>query len=146
MGWINDLLHNAYFIWCVMSFVIFGLTQLIKLPIKYFTNKIQVERVRRIVNTVILLIPFAFGILFEFLWATFYLHEAFSVLTGLGYGTTAISLYGIIERFFKVKIPNPYDSEEGESVSELAEEIAKDGKVDESDIPAVQEFLDKLKK
>jgi hypothetical protein len=73
------------------------------------------------------------------------LHGVFSVITGLGYGTAGISLYGVVERFFKVKIPNPYETEEGRAVIELVDEISKDGKVDEKDKHAVKDFWDKVK-
>ena len=146
MEWFTNLLNNTYFIWCAMAVIIFIATQIIKLPIKHFTNKIKNERARKIVNSVILLIPFALGVVGEFLYNTYYLHTAFTVITGLGYGSAGIALYGIIERFFKVKIENPYDTEEGKAVTELVDEVTKDGVVDGNDVSAVNEFLDKVKK
>lgn len=145
MEFIHKLLNNEYFVWCAMAVIIFALTQVLKLPIKYFTKKISNERVRRMVNATILLIPFALGVLADFLYSTYYLHTAFTVITGLGYGTAGISLYGAIERFFKVKTDNPYESEAGKAVAELVEEISKDGKVDESDKHAVADFWNKVK-
>lgn len=145
MGFIHSLLKNDYFVWCAMAVIIFGLTQLLKLPIKYFTKRISNERVRRMVNATILLIPFALGVLADFLYSTYYLHTAFTVITGLGYGTAGISLYGAIERFFKVKTENPYETEAGKAVTELVEEISKDGKVDENDKHAVADFWNKTK-
>ena len=145
MEWFFELLKNDYFVWCAMAVIIFGLTQLLKLPIKHFTNKLANERLRRIVNATILLIPFALGVLVDFLYSTYYLHTAFTVITGLGYGTAGISLYGAIERFFKVKTENPYETEAGKSVKELVEEISKDGKVDGSDKHAVADFWNKVK-
>lgn len=142
---ITQILHNEYFILCAMAVIIFGITQVLKLPIKYFTNKIQNERTRKIVNATILLIPFALGVLFEFLYSTYYLHTAFTVITGLGYGTAGISLYGIIERFFKVKVENPYtETEEGQAVTELIQDVTADGKVDSDDIDAIQAFYNKV--
>ena len=145
MEWVFELLNNEYFVWCAMAVIIFALTQVLKLPIKYFTKKIKNERVRRMVNATILLIPFALGVLADFLYSTYYLHTAFTVITGLGYGTAGISLYGAIERFFKVKTDNPYETEAGKAVAELVEEISKDGKVDENDKHAVKDFWDKVK-
>ena len=55
MLWIKQLLSNEYFVWCAMAVIIFALTQVLKLPIKYFTNKIDNQRVRRMVNATILL-------------------------------------------------------------------------------------------
>lgn len=142
---INALLNNNYFVLCAMAVIIFGLTQAIKLPIKYFTNKISNERVRKMVNATILLIPFSLGVLADFLYSTYYLHTAFTIITGLGYGTAGISLYGVVERFFGVKTENPYDSEEGKVVTELVADISKDGKVDKTDKNAVKEFWNKVK-
>lgn len=145
MEFIHKLLNNDYFVWCAMAVIIFALTQVLKLPIKYFTKKISNQRVRRMVNATILLIPFALGVLVDFLYSTYYLHSAFTIITGLGYGTAGISLYGAIERFFKVKTDNPYETEAGKAVTELVEEISKDGKVDENDKHAVADFWNKVK-
>lgn len=145
MEFIHSLLKNDYFVWCAMAVIIFALTQVLKLPIKYFTKKISNERVRRMVNATILLIPFALGVLVDFLYSTYYLHSAFTIITGLGYGTAGISLYGAIERFFKVKTDNPYETEAGKAVTELVEEISKDGKVDGNDKHAVADFWNKVK-
>lgn len=144
MAFWKEILNNECAVWCGMAVIIFALTQVLKLPIKACTKHIKNERVRKIANSTILLIPFALGVLCDFLYQTYYLHGAFSVVTGLGYGTAGISLYGVIERFFKVKISNPYESEEGKAVIELAENVSKDGKVDENDKHAVKDFWDKV--
>lgn len=147
MEWLKTILDNSYFIWCAMAVIIFLITQLIKLPYKLLTKKaIKNKRVRKIANAVILLIPFGLGVLAEFLYATYYLEQAFTVITGLGYGTASISLYGIVERFFKVKITNPYNTEEGKAVIDLIGNVTADGKVDGSDKSAVQEFLEEINK
>lgn len=140
------LLGSVEFVWCAMAVIIFIATQIIKLPIKACTNLIKNERARRIVNATILLIPFALGIVLEFLYSTYWLGTTFSIINGLGYGTAGISLYGVVERFFKVKTRNPYDSEEGKAVTDLVDQVSKDGKVTESDGTAVKEFLDKVSK
>lgn len=143
---IKQLLSNEYFMWCAMAVVIFCLTQLLKLPIKAATKHIKNERTRKIVNATILLIPFALGVLFEFLYTTYYLHTVFTVITGLGYGTAGISLYGVIERFFKIKVNNPYNTEEGKAVQELVDRVQEDGKIDKSDVSAVDEFWNAINK
>ena len=120
-----ELLKNEYFMGVVMSVIVFAFTQLLKMPIKALTSKIENERTRKIVNGTILLIPFILGVLFEFLLTTLVFHEPFTVIQGLTYGTGGISLYGVVERFFKVK--NPYDTEEGEAVIELVEKVTEDG-------------------
>lgn len=144
---IKQLLSNEYFVWCAMAVIIFCLTQILKLPIKAATKHIKNERIRKIVNGTILLIPFGLGVLFEFLYTTYYLHTAFTVIAGLGYGTAGISLYGVVERFFKTKLENPYETtEEGKAVQQLIENIQEDGKVDKSDISAVEEFWETINK
>lgn len=147
--WLHEILINDGFIWGAMAVIIFFVTQVLKLPIKVCTKRIKNERVRKIVNATILLIPFGLGVLFEFLYTQYCpldyrAHEYFSVITGLGYGTAGISLYGVIERFFKVKIPNAYDTAEGKAVTDLVGNITIDGKVDGKDKSAVQEFLDQI--
>lgn len=141
----EELLYNAYFVWCAMAVIVFVATQILKLPIKFGTKHIKNERVRRMVNATILLIPFALGVALDFLYSTYIVQTAYSLITGLGYGTAGISLYGAVERFFKVKVDNPYDTDEGKAVTELVGEISKDGKVDKNDKDAVKEFWKKVK-
>lgn len=144
---IKQLLSNEYFVWCAMAVIIFLVTQVLKLPIKAATKHIKNQRTRKIINATILLIPFGLGVLFEFLYTTYYLHTVFTVIAGLGYGTAGISLYGIIERFFKVKVENPYENtEEGKAVQELVEKVQEDGKIDKSDLSAVDEFWKTINK
>lgn len=141
----KELLYNEYVVWCIMAIIVFAMTQVCKLPIKYFTKRIKNERKRKIANATILLIPFIFGVLLEFLYSTYVLKVTFSVIAGLGYGTAGISLYGVIERFFKIKTNNPYETIEGEAVVDLIEDVTGDGKVDKEDIDAVKAFWEKVK-
>lgn len=147
MQWLIDIINNNCFVCLAMAVIIFLVTQLLKLPIKLGTKHIKNERVRKIVNSVILLIPFGLGVLLNFLWTTYYLGDVYemnSIIVGLGYGTAGISLYGIVERFFKVKVNNPYNTEEGKAVTDLINDITADGKVDSTDQSAVQDFIDKM--
>ena len=142
----RELLNNDYFVWCGMAVIIFLVTQILKLPIKYGTKKrIHNERARKIANSIILLIPFALGVALDILYCKFYTHTAFSIITGLGYGTAGISLYSIIERTFKVKIENPYDTAEGKAVTDLIDNITKDKKIDSSDTDAIKDYLKLVK-
>lgn len=141
----QELLHNKVFILCAMAVIIFAVTQVLKLPIKHFTNKIKNETVRKRVNATILCIPFALGILFEFLYGKYIAITTFSVINGLGYGFSGISLYSIVERFFGIKTRNPYDSAEGKAVTELIQSVSADGKIDSKDQDAVKAFWDKVK-
>ena len=84
--------------------------------------------------------------MFDYIYCTAVTHQAVSVINGLGYGTAGISLYGVVERFFKVKVENPYETEEGQAVIELVENVKEDGKIDEKDKDAVSEFMDMISK
>ena len=137
----KELLENEYFVSVAMAVIIFACTQLLKMPIKFATSKIANERVRKIVNGTILLIPFILGVVFDYVYCIAVTHNAFDVINGLGYGTAGISLYGVVERFFKVKVENPYETEEGQQAIELVNKIAEDGKIDEDDKTAISEYL-----
>lgn len=142
----KELLYDEYFVWCAMAVIVFAFTQILKLPIKFGTKHFKNERTRKIVNATILLIPFGIGILADFLYSTYIIHTTFSIIVGLGYGTAGISLYGVVERFFKVKIPNPYvETEEGKAVVELVKEVSADKKADKKDKDAIKEFWKKVK-
>lgn len=142
----KELLHNKTFIVFAMSVIVFLITELLKVTlIKPFTSKIKNERVKRSVNATILLLAISCGVVLDYLYCTFYLHTAFSIITGLGYGAGAITLYSTIERFFKVKISNPYKTVEGEAIVTCLDEICKDGKLDAKDGDAVKDFWNKVK-
>jgi hypothetical protein len=71
---------------------------------------------------------------------------------GIIHGTSGIAFYGVFERgysFFTGKssnIENPYETtEEGKSVKELIDRVTEDGKIDETDRPALSAFLEKIK-
>lgn len=143
----SEIIKNEYVLLGIMAVIVFLVTQALKLSfIKPFTKKIGNERVRRMVNATILLIPFATGILLDVVYSSLIIHTSFSIITGLGYGTAGISLYGVIERFFKVKVDNPYDSEEGKAVTDLVAKVAKDGKIDSKDHKALEDFYKFVKK
>lgn len=137
-----ELLKNENFVWFVMSLIVLGLSQLLKLPIKALTKKfIKKETVRSRVNITIMLIPLALGIVCDWLYCSLYLHIAFSVIEGLKIGGTAVTLYGVIEKAFKGK-----QSTETTETLKLVENITKDGKVDKTDSQSVKDFVDKLNK
>lgn len=149
--WLETILKSDYFIWGAMAVIIFLITQVLKLPIKVGTKRIKNERVRKIVNATILLIPFGLGVLFEYLYVTYCPSayctiKSFTGLTGLGYGTAGISLFGIIGVIsFNLKEPLNY-TVKGKAVTELIDSITEDKKIDSNDKSAVQEFLDKVGK
>lgn len=140
-----DLLHNLTFISITMAIAIFLLTNLLKLPIKAVTKHIKNETTRKRVNSVIYILPFALGVIFDIVYCTEYLNCAYSIVRGLGYGTSAIALYHAIEQNFKIKVDNPYDTAEGKKAVETIEKITQDGKIDENDMSAVKDFWEAVK-
>lgn len=151
---ISLLQKQGVMIW-LMAAVVFFLTLIIKLPIKHFTNKIGDDKfivvfkkkilVRKLVNSVILLIPFGLGVLTQYIYSICVPDIMFNVITGLAIGTSSMSLYAIIERFFGVKIENDNDSEEGKIIQEAVNSISADKKFDLNDADDIQNALDKLK-
>lgn len=152
MEWIKQLLANDYFIFIAMASIIFGLTQLLKLPIKLATKRIQNEKTRGIVNLVILIIPFSLGLLAEYLFDVLYLGSNYTGIVGLGYGSSSLLIYSIFEKIMKktginIKIDNPYETtEEGQAVKELVDKVQEDGKIDKSDLDAVEDFWKAINK
>ena len=148
---IKQLLSNEYLMLCVMAAVIFGLTQVLKLPIKAATNHIKNEKTRGIVNLIILIIPFALGLLTEYFFDGLYLHNAFTGIVGLQYGSSSLLVYSVFEKIAKktgieIKLDNPLDTEEGKAVMELVKDVQEDGKIDESDVSAVDKFWKTINK
>lgn len=147
------LLENQVVVYVFMAALIFGLTQGLKwLFIKPFTNKIKNEKARKAVNTTIYFIPYALGILFEFVYAVLLVHSEFSVVMGIIHGTAGIACYGVFERIYSLctgkssNISNPYtDTEVGRAVKELMDSVAEDGEVNKDDFPKLKEFLEKVK-
>lgn len=148
---IKQLLSNEYFLFCVMAVVIFCLTQLLKWPIKAATKHIIDEKTRSLVNLVILIIPFGLGLIAEWLFDGLYLHNNFSGIAGLQYGSASLLVYTIFEKIaqktgIEIKIDNPLDTDEGKVVQELVKKVQEDGTIDKSDLSAVAEFWKMINK
>lgn len=141
----ENLLHNVAFINIVMAIGIFLLTNLLKMPIKALTGKIKNEKIRKRVNSVIYIIPFALGIILDIVYCTYLIGCPYSIVRGLGYGTTSVTLYHGIEQNFKIKVDNPFKTKEGKAALEMVEKVTADGKVDENDVSAVKDFWEAVK-
>ena len=137
---IVELLNNDNFVWGAMTIVVLCLSQLLKLPIKVFTSKIADEKVRKAVNTTIMLIPIALGILCDFAYCTYYLGVTFSLVEGVKIGASANVLYGVLERLIWGKT-----SESTDKTRDFADDILEDGKVDKTDLTAVERFYNQGK-
>lgn len=137
-----ELLNNEYFVWGAMALIVLCLSQLLKLPIKALTKKtIKNENARVRVNTALMLIPLALGVLCDWLFCTLYLHIAFSVIEGVKIGGTAVTLYGVLEKLIK-----GVQSKETTATIQLVNDITKDGKVDKKDTSTVKDFVNNLNK
>lgn len=137
-----EFLYNKDITIWIMAVIVFAITFLLKLPIKALSKKAKNEQCRKAINSVILIIPFAIGMLVEWLYDTFIMKGVFDYVTGFLIGGQSIALYGVVERFFGVKVENPYETEEGKKVLEQVEEITKDGTVTSDEI---QDFLNNIK-
>lgn len=134
-----------------MSVLVFFVTQLVKLPIKKLTTAIKEkydlsDRGRRLINLVILVIPFLIGLFAEFLYACCFLKTNYNVFEGLLSGFGAISLYALIDQTGigkkKGETTNPYtETEDGKAIVELVDKIAEDGKIDGEDEDAIKAFF-----
>lgn len=104
-------------VFVVVVVIVLGLTQLAKIPIKHFTNKIENENLRKKVNMLIMLLPIAFGFLAS--WILTYFGFTFSTVAALVWGSSSQVIYELLSRIFR-RIKN------GENIT--AETISDDAK------------------
>ena len=141
----EELLSNNYFVLCAMSIIICLITQLLKMPIKFFTNKIKNQKTEDRVTALLMTLPLALGVLFNFLYNVYYLKIAFSVIEGLSWGTASIMFYQGFKKVITGKEPTAIEIQQANDVKELATQIASDGKIDKNDTNAISEYLNQLK-
>ena len=149
----QELLNNTVFVYGAMSVIIFAVTQGLKWAfIKPWTNKIPNERARKAVNTTIYLIPYALGILFEYLYGVMLMQGEFNAVMGIIHGTSGIACYGVFERLYAVftgkstSLGNPFgDAATAQAAKECAYAVVEDGKVNADDLPALAAFYKKVK-
>lgn len=135
------ILRNEAVMWVVLSILIFGLTQLLKLPIKALTKKLA-EKPRKRVNLLIYLIPFGLGIGLSYVYYNILptipeLAMSFDtefLFMGFKLGSSSIAIYGILDQLCGVKVENPYASEDGQKVISAVNGIIADGKVEQQEI------------
>lgn len=141
----KELLSNDYFVLCAMSIIICLITQLLKLPIKLFTNKIKNPKTEDRVTALLMTLPLALGVLFNFLYNVYYLEIAFSVIEGLSWGTASIMFYQGFKKVITGKEPTTKEVQQLNELKELANDIGSDGKIDANDKDAISEYLNKVK-
>ena len=155
----------------LMSVLVFIATFVLKYPIKYITSRIDYgklvskitlaknkpsltpeatvskgERLRHMLNIIIILIPFGLGILAWFLYlhfdgdpSTVFSTEFDVIVKGLSIGSGSILIYSIVERFTKVK--NPYSTGLGKTVLDTLVNILSDGKFTPDDIDKIKDVI-----
>lgn len=144
------LFANRVFVLCFMAILTFGLTQGLKwVCVKPWTNKLENERVRKAINTIIYFFPYAISLGLEFVFAIITKGE-FNALVAFIVGGGSHSVYGFFEMIYgvitgKIKIKNFATTEEEKVVEDFVHEVAKDGKIDNNDRPALNAFLEKIK-
>lgn len=87
----------------VIAFIVFGLTMLIKWPIKKFTSKLD-ENKRKAVNTVIVFIPMLLSILFNGLYYGIFKDVWFSEIVFKSAGSIYISSVAIYAVYSRILI------------------------------------------
>lgn len=102
----------------IMVVLIF--TQIAKLPVKYFTGKIQNEKLRKKINVVIMLLPIAFGFLLS--WILTFFGFSFSVSIAVVWGTISQTIYEFISRIIR-RIKNGEDITTETVKSDLTESV-----------------------
>lgn len=130
--------YPLWLYWATLCAIV-GLTQLAKLPIKHFTNKIKNETTRQRVNLVIMIIPFALAMGASA--AYMLLGYDFSVEVGLTWGFASQVLYEFIAKIF-ARVKDGKEITE-ETITDDFKESVENAKTAEKEF---EELVDKLKK
>ena len=116
-----ELLFTEGTRWTVMAILIFAITFIFKYPYKKFvTDKIKVEKRRKLANKAIVIFTLALGIVLEICWCQIRGWEFTMVEFGYGLrqALTAIALYSALELKTDGAIENPFDNEDSREVIE----------------------------
>lgn len=134
--WLKDILKDRNIMVWVMAFLVFLLTQLIKTyGIKKFTNKLENEKIKTLVNSTIILLSLILGCAFEWFYTCYMFNGQFNLTSGLMLGGQSSLFYGILERVLKylgitsIKVENPFDTEDGKELLEEVGRVSNDGVV-----------------
>lgn len=154
------LIKDERFIVFAMGILLLGITEGLKIPYKLLTKKIaekvepkkgqkKAEKLRKVLNLAIALLPLGLGVVFDFLYSTYVTKEAFNFLRGLGYGAGAMAGYVPIETIFgKTKDgTNIFATQEAKAVVDVVNKITSeksDKKAKGTELPEVKAFFDNL--
>lgn len=140
----------------LIAFIVFGLTMLIKWPIKNATSKLD-ENKRKAVNTVIVFIPMVLSILLNGLYYGIFKHEWFTGIVFESSGSIyilALAIYAIYSRIVIIIKGAKTTTETNENLSKETisfiksniKTISKTLKVDESNLEKVVTKIEELLK
>lgn len=143
----ENMLNNSAFVYALMAVMTFGITQGLKWAfVKPWTNKLSDERVRKSVNTVIFLFPYAVGLALEYVIATFITHTTPDLFVGAMSGGAGHSVFALYERVYNIITGRSTAKlDENNAAEKFIADIIADGKINGDDKPALQEFLNKVK-
>lgn len=147
----QDLLNNEVFVYCAMAVLVFGITQGLKwVFVKPWTGKLENERARKAINTVIYFLPYAVGVGLEILYATYVSKAEPNLVVGAISGGAGHSVYALYERIYSVITGNKYKAshatnEQEKAVDEFVDSVVADNKIDKSDKSKLDVFLEKIK-
>lgn len=113
--------------------IILALTQLVKLPIKHFTNKIKNENLRKKINILIMLLPYILGFIASGILIFFDFN--FSWEASVFWGGSSQIIYSFLERVFsRIK--------KGETITD--ETISSDFKDSVDEVKTAEEEFNEL--
>jgi len=128
----------------VMSVIVLGLVNVLKIPIKLLTSKITNANLKKWVNTTIIILPFAIAYALCTLCGNYFpQYFLFSWDKVLTVGTSSVALYNL---FGDKVIVNLFKNKEAEAVINTLQEITEDKKIDTEDIDAVTNLYKELNK
>lgn len=133
--------YPIWLYWVTLAGIV-GLTQITKLPIKYFIKKIKKESRRERIEAVIMLLPICFGILANYLYT--FLGYPFVVDVGIRWGLGSVALYIFISKLFN-RIKNNEEITK-ETIEEDATEAISETKTAEEEFNQLVEKYTKKEK
>lgn len=146
------LLENQVFVYSAMAILVFAITQGFKWAfIKPWTNKLNNERVRKSINTTIYFIPYAVGIALEVLFSLYIANTTPNIFVGALSGGAGHSVFALYERIYAVATGKADEkksqakTDDEKAVEDLVFGATEDGKIDGTDRPALNAFLEKIK-
>lgn len=151
---LNTIKHISLESLCI-AFIVFGLTMLIKWPIKRCTKKLTEEK-RKAVNTVILFIPIVLSLILSILYYGILKKSWFNLIsfeTAISSWIISLTIYAIYERIVilikgiwsgKIKVDSELTKETLKFIKDNVKILTSKIKIDEKQIKKIQEKITSL--